>query len=247
MLRRLFRGMVVVVGGLSTAVAHGQEPTLALNATGGACCVGDTVTVTVDMGIAEDFIVSGQFFLEYDQTTLDFQSMDPGEAPFGFELYEQVDEGNGLIDYAIGMTSPGLPGSQGPVTMAYITFVWTTPGTPFVRFRPHNPPTMLGTAEAETRLPELIDLDSLPEGGAFGDVASPFANETPTTQPDLVDLACVLMAFEAGSEWSTVCPLADLMGTVDPVCGGDGGINLADIVAVVTAFAGDPACSVPCP
>lgn len=65
--------------------------------------------------------VGGQFFLEYDNALLDFVSIVPGDAPFTREVYIDVDEPAGEIDYAVGVPD-GDGGTILPGTMARITF-----------------------------------------------------------------------------------------------------------------------------
>ena len=84
-------------------------------------------TVSVDIVFTQtgdDEILGGQFFLEYDNTKLDFVSADLGATPFTNEVYEDVDEVAGTIDYAVGLPLAGDPGydGTGPLTMATITF-----------------------------------------------------------------------------------------------------------------------------
>jgi len=79
------------------------------------------LVVEIDMSGLQTLGVGGQFFLEYDETLLDFVSADPGDAPFTREIYEDVDEGSGTIDYAVGVPDGGV-GTAVPTTMARITF-----------------------------------------------------------------------------------------------------------------------------
>jgi hypothetical protein len=107
--------------------------------------VGSTVTVAIHMSDATDSVVGGQFFLEYDNSVLDFISADPGDPPFTVEVYEDVDEIAGTIDYAVGAPG-GDPGTAAPTDMAVLTFTaladaCTAAG--LLGFRPHDPPTRL--------------------------------------------------------------------------------------------------------
>jgi hypothetical protein len=111
--------------------------------------IGDTVTVTISMSDVKDFVVGGQFFLEYDSTVLDFDSADPAGAPgpFTVEVYEAVVESSpiGTIDYAVGVPG-GDPGTPLPSDMAVLTFtaLAETCGTAdLITFRSHDPPTRL--------------------------------------------------------------------------------------------------------
>ena len=105
-----------------------QPTTHALTLTPDATCYttsGGTVTVDIvftQTGTNE--ILGGQFFLDYDETKLDFVSADTGDVPFTNEVYEDVNETGGTIDYAVGLPLAGDPGysGAGPLTMATITF-----------------------------------------------------------------------------------------------------------------------------
>ncbi len=87
-----------------------------------------------------DRIVGAQFFLDYDATTLDFISAQPGAtlgtgSPFSLEIRETVNESTGRIDYLVGVTLGG-EGAQSPTTMAVMTFRALNECTGFIRFRP---------------------------------------------------------------------------------------------------------------
>ena len=105
-----------------------QPSTHALTLTPDATCYttsGGTVTVDVVFTqTGSDEVLGGQFFLDYDETKLDFVSVDTGDVPFTNELYEAVNETTGTIDYAVGLPLAGDPGysGAGPLTMATITF-----------------------------------------------------------------------------------------------------------------------------
>jgi hypothetical protein len=106
---------------------------------------GSTVTVFVHMSDVKDYVVGGQFFMEYDTALLDFISADVGDPPFSVEVYEDVDEIAGTIDYAVGAPG-GDSGTPLATDMAVLTFIALdqTCGTAdLVRFRPHDPPTRL--------------------------------------------------------------------------------------------------------
>lgn len=141
------------VGGTCQNPANGVCPTLSLRSD--QVCYGglgnNTVVVSVDMlgmtGLGGP-IVGGQFFIDYDPTRLDFIQMDPGDAPFTFELAELVDETNGTIEYAV-VPGLGVGGTNADTTMARITFQTIAACTPFVRFdtlhAPPNSVTVLGS------------------------------------------------------------------------------------------------------
>jgi hypothetical protein len=99
------------------------------------------------MSDVKDYVVGGQFFLEYDSTTLEFVSADPGDPPFTLEIYEDVVETSpvGTIDYAVGVPGGG-PGTATPTDMAVLTFTALDEACTaafLLRFRAHDPPTRL--------------------------------------------------------------------------------------------------------
>ncbi|HRP61745.1 MAG TPA: HYR domain-containing protein [Phycisphaerales bacterium] len=123
------------------------QDTLALEPEQGCVTTGELV-VLVNLTNPTQFIVGGQFFLEYDNTVLDFVSIEPAGMsdllnPFSLEVYANVDETAGTIDYAVGVEGGG-PGTNAPATMAIIRFnapadiceAWG-----LVKFRLHYPPT----------------------------------------------------------------------------------------------------------
>lgn len=165
------RGFVaVLVCVLGAAGARGQVPTLSLNSDSNCYDPGDIVTVTVDMSFSEIPICAGQFFLEYDPVTLDFLDVEPGGVPpFEFEVFQGEDEEAGTIDYAVGSLVGGCANAtQGPITMAVITFQAVDTCTPFVRFRDNNPPTRLVDQKFMPVKPKLVDMNAIK---IFEDVA----------------------------------------------------------------------------
>lgn len=119
--------------------------------------LGDLITVRIEMGPSTPLIVGGQFFLEYDPTTLTFISMDTGDPPFTLPILEFVDVANGTIDYAVGVPAAD-PGTNLATTMAVITFQADAECDTFLRFRDHEPPTLLSDDEGIPRFPILGDL-----------------------------------------------------------------------------------------
>lgn len=81
------------------------------------------VVVEVNLSNAQDIIVGGQFFLQYDTSKLTFVSADPGDAPFTSEVFELVNAGPGEITYAVGI--PSGSGTDDATTMARLTFTVT--------------------------------------------------------------------------------------------------------------------------
>ncbi|MBN2560437.1 MAG: HYR domain-containing protein [Phycisphaerae bacterium] len=131
--------------------------------------VGDLITVNVDMSNATQLIVGGQFFLGFDTYKLDFVSADPGDAPFTREIFEDVHEAAGTIDYVVGVPD-GNPGTSADTTMAVLTFLATheiCDASNLINFRQHCPPSRLtisGGGAVYATMWELpaITIDSTP-------------------------------------------------------------------------------------
>ncbi len=152
--------------------------------------VGDNVEIRVELTVVPEPIVGAQFFLSYDNTTLDFISMEPGgtvdpTSPFSLELNESVDEALGTIDYLI-LVNFGSPAATDPSTLAVIRFQAIGECDPFVTFRPTGPngePNRLaGTGGVEIDLRQLPDLPPISTDGS-----APVLTACPsdiTTTPD---------------------------------------------------------------
>lgn len=112
------------------------------------CVTTGELVVLINLTSPTTFIVGGQFFLEYDNSILDFVSIEPAGMsdplnPFSLEVYADVDETAGTIDYAVGVDGGG-PGTNAPATMAIIRFnapVDVCEASGLVTFRSHYPPT----------------------------------------------------------------------------------------------------------
>ncbi|MGB2987039.1 MAG: cohesin domain-containing protein, partial [Phycisphaerae bacterium] len=122
------------VGGV--CVCPGEEISLCLEAVDGPLAVdncyslGDQIVVNVVLDNAPSEIVGGGFYIGYDPAALDFVSINPGAAfdptsPFSMVFASIVDEVNGTIFYAVGITIGGT-GTAGPAVMATLTFIATT-------------------------------------------------------------------------------------------------------------------------
>jgi hypothetical protein len=150
-----------------------ENPTLDLLAQPGSLpvdtcySVNDEITVRVEMGFAPTPIISAQMFLEYDASTLQFMSMVPGRtvdptSPFNFPLSPPINNPTlGTLDYAVAVGPGGGGGTALPALVAQITFRAISECEPFVRFRPHTPPTLLLDAMAVSYTPVTTDLSSL--------------------------------------------------------------------------------------
>ena len=149
---------------------------------------GETMTIEVWMNAAEQSIVGGQFFLDYDQARLELIDITPAEPPWPFteQLYEcstidgegmpQCQPALGVIDYAVGVL-PESPGASGSAQMAVITFTTLEPicsGADLLVWRPEDV-IRLGTDENTPLYPLLTS----PE---LGDNTPP----TLTVPPDVL-------------------------------------------------------------
>ena len=87
---------------------------------------GESVEVRLELGPGDARIIGGQFTVRYDPEVLRFVEASPGSAcdessPFEFEIIEEVDETVGQVLYASAVALGG-PGTQGPATMACLSF-----------------------------------------------------------------------------------------------------------------------------
>lgn len=138
----------------------------------GCYAVGEFILVRVELGTAEDPIIGAQFFLEYDASTLDFLSIQPGVAvdensPFALEFNETVLPGLGTIDYVVG-TNFGSS-TLGPATVAVLTFQALAECDAYVRYRPSGPngePNRLTGIGGNEVVPNLIDLSPVSINGS---------------------------------------------------------------------------------
>jgi hypothetical protein len=121
----------------------------------------DTVYLAITLSNGNAMIVGGQFFLGYDNTALDFESITVGDAPFTNEVYNVVNEGAGTIDYAVGVPE-GTSGTINDTVMAYLTFTALRDicsDDDLVHFRTHSPPTRLSDNYGNAEFAVLLDMD----------------------------------------------------------------------------------------
>src|SRR5262249_46728462 len=97
-----------------------NEATLSLIVPPG-CQTGTKLVVSIYMSGATTTIVGGQYFLQYNTSVLQFNSANPGDAPFTREIYENVNQVLGTIDYATGIEDGGT-GTMANTVMARISF-----------------------------------------------------------------------------------------------------------------------------
>jgi hypothetical protein len=143
--------------------------TVSLEAQDSCLDAGQTqLVVDVNLSGAVQSIVGGQFFLQYDQTRLDFVSAVPGDAPFTTQVYSNVNEVAGEITYAVGV--PTGTGTVADTTMARLTFnvlgdFCNAPG--LIMVRPGVLPSRLTDVNGASIVPDFenscaITADSVP-------------------------------------------------------------------------------------
>ncbi len=133
---------------------------------------GDVITIRVEMGESLPVIAAGQFFLEFDAAVLAFIAAEPGDPPLTVEVFEDVDHVAGTIDYLVGAPAAG-EGTNGPASLAVLTFEAVGECGAFVRFRPHNPATKLVDVDGVERAPVLSDLTELAIAGSTPELLCP--------------------------------------------------------------------------
>ena len=153
-----------------------------------AVAVGDTLVVRLFMAGPTDIVKSGQFYLEYNDTYLSFdsavpaQAVDGGGSPFDTEDFETV--GAGTIDYGVSASGGGIMASVNMVYF-YFTVLDQPPGCQLiggVDFRSHTPPTQLTTLD--DRAIDPSPLEALPSTKLDGD--PPTVSGCPGWRPDPV-------------------------------------------------------------
>lgn len=181
--------------------------------------VGETFDVVVKLSAiaASTPIVGAQFFLEYDTSTLDFISIEPGElfdplSPFALEFNEQVNEITGTINYLVGV-GIGDPGTTDPSILAVITFQAIAECAPFVNFRP------LGPNGEINRLAAFGGAEVIP-----GDLENMPAISTNSTPPVLTACPADIITgadpgvFSATATWTTPTAIDSCDGPVEVLC-----------------------------
>ncbi len=152
--------------------------------------------------------------MAYDNTVLDFESADPGDAPFVVEGFESVDEIAGTIDYASAVVSGGS-GTEEYTVMARITFtalVEVCNVVGLVSFRVDDPPTRLSGEFGGDILPTLIDLGSISL-----DAIPPVITCPPDTQVETGDAPDPSNTGQAsGTDNCDVSPVVGLSDSVAP-------------------------------
>ncbi len=160
--------------------------------------------------------VGGQFFLDYDNSLLDFVSADVGDAPYSVEIFESVNEGAGTIDYAVGVPN-GDTGTALPTTMARITFnvladFCQTPN--LVTFRAHTPPSRITDAFGVDLGAALINLNAVTKDSVPPTVTPP-VDITMNADAGVCDAVVVVPSLVASDDCGGVTIVNDFTGTDD--------------------------------
>ncbi len=199
---------------------------LTLDADAECYSVGDTVTVGIWMRDITQTIVSGQFFLEYDEVKLDFQNVTFGDTPFTVTVFSSVDEVAGTIDYAVGLPEGGT-GTSADTKMAVITFEALSlicSEENLVSFRQHTPPSRLGDDTSTPVYPLLVAMD------VYDDIP-------PTATQGTIDICYPsAAAAEAAAIAATTDPTDNCSDSADIVLTAD---TVGDCSATVTVTVTD--------
>lgn len=160
--------------------------------------------------------VGGQFFLDYNNSLLDFVSADVGDAPYSVEIFESVNEPAGTIDYAVGVPN-GDTGTAAPTTMARLTFnvlgdFCMTPD--LVTFRAHTPPSRITDAFGVDLGAALINLAAVTKDSVAPSVTPP-ADITVNADAGGCDAVVTVPALSASDDCSAVTIVNDFTGTDD--------------------------------
>ena len=121
----VFASVLPAFGSLEVATA--ADPSVCVREIPGCHVVGGIVNMRVELGAGVPMIIGGQFALEYDSAVLAYKGISPGAtcdplSPFASELFRDVSEANGAIFYAVTVDFNTSNGTQGPATIACLTF-----------------------------------------------------------------------------------------------------------------------------
>ncbi len=178
---------------------------------------GGTVTVEVNLSPSTESICAAQFFLEYDADALSFRRIIAGGGVFNTALFEFVDQSVGTIDYVIGENPGSICNGNGGEAGTIATIVFDAIGTcenAGVRFRPHVPPTRLGSTEGL----EVCPAGHFSTSGQCGDLVTPC--NTGSLRID--STAPVMTCPDIVTEGHADCGVATRHVTWDPITAVDG-------------------------
>jgi len=163
MLARSIKALATLLASGAIASSASAQTTASLVATDTCLnAMETTLTVRIDMTMATDVAVGGQFFLQYDTSRLAYTGGAPGGGAFTLEILDST-PGVGLIDYAVGVPFGGS-GTASNSTMAFLTFNVIGDAcdlSNLVSFRPHVPPTRITNSVGANILTTTSDLGSI--------------------------------------------------------------------------------------
>lgn len=103
--------------------------------------VGTEVVATIWLRDANNPVLGGQFFVEYNPAVLGVVSVQPGEEPFILPLFTNTTV-PGRIDYSVTIFPLTDPGTVDDTIMGYFRFtVLASEGDSALRFRLNDPPS----------------------------------------------------------------------------------------------------------
>ena len=181
----------------------------------------ETFDVLVEMGASDVPIVGAQFFLEYNNSTLQFISIEPGKSvdpssAFALEFNETVKPALGTIDYVVG-TSFGTT-TRGPATVAVITFQALAECEGYVRYRPSGPngePNRLTAQGGEEVRVNLVDMTPAKINGSPPILTSCPGDMTVLPDPGLLTAVVTWITPQATDS----CDVGSVPVTCDPPSG----------------------------
>ncbi len=123
------------------------------------CLTPGGIEVRVQMGLAEEEVVGGQFVIQYDPSVLQLIDAAPGRtcdpaSPFGLEISQSNNPTTGEVFYAVGVSFlKGMDGTIGPATLACLSFAPATNA---------DAATDVCLAEGSTTANRLVNRDGQP-------------------------------------------------------------------------------------
>jgi hypothetical protein len=136
----------------------------------------DQLVVAINLANPQEAISGGQFFLQFDQTKLEFVSSDIVDTRF-LEILDFANQATGEIDYAVNTDFlNGVMSVSDSTTIATLTFDVVgefCDEDALVTFRTHSPPTRLTEFEGAEVLPYLADLGVVSHDSVAPSVTAP--------------------------------------------------------------------------
>jgi len=165
---------------------------------------GNVMAVPVKLGAGDPFITGAQFTMQWNPAGLNLYSVQPGSwsdpaSPFMVEIQNVSDAASGELFYAVGV-APGVVGTQGPATLAWVFFEVQDRALADVCLFEDSYPFLTKLVDDQARL-----VDSYNEGSCSSDQGPPFLDcqqfvlaEIPTTSD--WGLVVLTLAFLVGAK-----------------------------------------------